>query len=67
MLPLKLKAAIAHLSKEEPVELFQWLGSFGEPRGTHSVLDIPAFSVGKVLRPLSPEDDILGEMLEDRF
>ena len=29
-----------------------------------SVLDIPTVSVGKVLKPLGPEDDLLAEMLE---
>ncbi len=35
-------------------------------QGRHSVLDIPPVSVGEVLRPLTAEDDILGEMLEGR-
>jgi hypothetical protein len=35
-------------------------------KGSHSVLDIPTFSVGKVLRPLTRDDDLLEEMLEDR-
>jgi predicted DNA-binding antitoxin AbrB/MazE fold protein len=30
----------------------------------HSVLDIPEVSLGKVLRPLAADDDLLGEMLE---
>ena len=34
--------------------------------GPHSVLDIPTVSVGAVLRPLTSDDDILGEMLEGR-
>jgi len=29
-----------------------------------NVLDIPTFSVGKILKPLGPDDDLLGEMLE---
>ena len=29
-----------------------------------NVLDIPTYSVGKVLKPLGPDDDLLGEMLE---
>jgi len=33
---------------------------------SRSVLDIPSVSVGEVLRPLSSEDDLLGEMLEGR-
>lgn len=32
----------------------------------HSVLDIPAVSLGRVLEPLAAEDDLLGEMLEAR-
>lgn len=35
-------------------------------KGPHSVLDIPPVSVGAVLRPLTSEDDLLGEMLEGR-
>ena len=36
--------------------------------GSHlgSVLDIPTVSVGSVLRPLTSDDDLLGEMLEGR-
>jgi hypothetical protein len=32
----------------------------------HSVLDIPPVSLGSILRPLTPDDDRLGEMLEGR-
>ena len=31
-----------------------------------SIRDIQPVSVGKILRPFSPDDDILGEMLEGR-
>jgi hypothetical protein len=31
-----------------------------------SILDIPPVSVGAVLRPLTSDDDLLGEMLEGR-
>lgn len=34
--------------------------------GGHSVLDIPPVSLGQMLRPLTPGDDLLGEMLEGR-
>lgn len=34
--------------------------------GGHSVLDIPPVSLGGVLKPLSSDDDLLGEMLEGR-
>ena len=29
-----------------------------------SLLDMPVLSVGKILKPLGPDDDLLGEMLE---
>lgn len=32
----------------------------------HSILDIPPVSMGKMLRPLGPDDDLLEEMLEGR-
>jgi hypothetical protein len=38
----------------------------GEGLQPHSILDIPAVSLGSVLRPLTPDDDLLGEMLEGR-
>jgi len=34
---------------------------------SHSVLDIPPVSVGAVLQPVTSDDDLLGEMLEDRL
>jgi hypothetical protein len=34
---------------------------------SHSILDIPTVSVGAVLRPLTSDDDLLGEMLEGRL
>jgi hypothetical protein len=37
-----------------------------EGRRPHSILDIPTVSVGAVLRPLTADDDLLGEMLADR-
>lgn len=33
---------------------------------SHSVLDILPVSLGPLLRPFAPGDDLLGEMLEDR-
>jgi hypothetical protein len=51
----------------EGQEVTIWVPS-GTSNGTqsYSLLDIPPVSVGAVLRPLSSEDDLLGEMLEDR-
>ncbi len=37
-----------------------------QPARKHSVLDIPPLNVGSILRPLGPDDDLLGEMLEGR-
>ena len=31
-----------------------------------SLRDIPTFNVGKILRPLTSDDDILGEMLDEK-
>ena len=33
---------------------------------SHSVFDIGTVSLGRVLRPLTSDDDLLGEMLEGR-
>jgi hypothetical protein len=33
---------------------------------SHSVLDIATVSLGSVIRPLTSDDDLLGEMLEGR-
>jgi len=63
----EIKVAIEQLSVEDQRKLRQWLGALGSPGRTHSVLDIPTVSIGKIIKPLSPDDDILGEMLEDRF
>lgn len=33
---------------------------------THGILDIPSVSLGRVLRPVAAEDDLLAEMLKSR-
>jgi predicted DNA-binding antitoxin AbrB/MazE fold protein len=38
----------------------------GMDAGRHSILDIRSVSLGQALRPLTPDDDLLGEMLEGR-
>lgn len=38
----------------------------GRPVQDHSVLDIEPVHLGRVLHPLSSDDDLLGEMLEGR-
>lgn len=35
-------------------------------RGHHSLLDIQPVHLGEVLKPLTSDDDLLGEMLEGR-
>jgi hypothetical protein len=42
------------------------VSSPGEGSRPHSVLDISPISLGPVLRMLTPDDDLLGEMLEGR-
>jgi hypothetical protein len=42
------------------------LGAWPTIARPHSILDIAPVSVGAVLRPLTAEDDLLGEMLEGR-
>ena len=42
------------------------LGAPSEGSQPHSILDILPVSVGAVLRPLTTDDDLLGEMLEGR-
>jgi hypothetical protein len=41
------------------------LNGVPEKRATHGLLDIAPVSLGSVLHPLSADDDLLGEMLED--
>ena len=55
---------VARLSRQEKREPQPGSRSSGQPR--HSVLDIPTARLGRVLLPLSPDDDLLGEMLEGR-
>lgn len=68
----EIQNAIDALTTVEKRQLLQFLFTrlraeeLSQPLRGHSVLDIPTFSVGAVLKPLSPDDDILGEMLEDR-
>ena len=38
----------------------------GLDAGRHSILDIRPVSLGQTLHPLTGDDDLLGEMLEDR-
>ena len=49
--------------RRAPAKRKSRLGS-GTP--IHSILDILPVSLGAILRPLTPHDDLLGEMLEGR-
>ena len=75
----EIEAAVESLPVTQQEALFHFLAarlgqlesreSQSSPEGSerpHSVLDIPTVQVGRVLRPLSSDDDILGEMLESR-
>ncbi len=43
------------------------IGKAQHAHETHSIMDIPPVSVGSVLRPMTADDDLLGEMLEGRL
>ena len=71
----EIEAAVETLPSPAQEELFAFLAArlgrgrtpqLSEPRepaiGRHSVLDIAPVHVGRVLRPLSPDDDLLGEI-----
>lgn len=65
---LEIEEAAARLPVEEQrllaTHLAARLSQAAEPpSGGHSVLDIPTVSVGRILKPLSPDDDLLDEML----
>jgi formylmethanofuran dehydrogenase subunit A len=57
-----------HLPEGQEVKVLSSDGkvSLRRGQGSHSYIDIPSVSVGTVLQPLTPDDDILGEMLEGR-
>lgn len=67
----EIEAAAEALPLEDQKSLLAWLSSRvrqkgGEVDRGHSVLDIETVSLGRVLRPLDADDDLLGEMLEGR-
>lgn len=71
----EIEEAVDALPPEEKKRLLRFIAerlssspanSTADARRQHAVLDIPPVSLGRVLRPLSPEDDLLGEMLEGR-
>ena len=67
----EIEAAAAALSLDEQKKLLNWLAARMRQdqlssKPAHSVLDIPPVSLGEILRPLTRDDDLLDEMLEDR-
>jgi hypothetical protein len=74
----EIETAAAALSPEDQQALVRYLltqldcegadaGSTPGPSpDDHSVLDIEPVHLGRVLRPLTSDDDLLGEMLEGR-
>jgi hypothetical protein len=71
----ELETAADALPAREKRELLQFLLTRLHEEGrdtahssvpSHSVLEIEPVSVGVILQPLSPDDDLLGEMLEGR-
>jgi hypothetical protein len=67
----EIERAADSLPLEQQESLLEWLAERMRRRrpnsaSPHSVLDIAPVSLGRVLRPLSAEDDLLGEMAEDR-
>jgi hypothetical protein len=67
----EIERAADALPQDQQESLFEWLSDrmrSRRPNSTspHSVLDIAPVSLGRVIRPLSPDDDLLGEMLEER-
>ena len=71
----KLETVVDALPPQQKRELLRFLVSrlreegidaAGLPVPGHSVLDIEPVSVGAMLQPLGPDDDLLGEMLEGR-
>jgi hypothetical protein len=72
----EIEAAADALSDEEKLHLISHLAArlrssakgreFSRGTGSHSILDIPTVSLGGMLRPLTSDDDLLGEMLDDQ-
>lgn len=66
----EIEQAAEALPQDQQEKLFEWLSERvrrGHLYSTslHSVLDIAPVSLGRAVRPLGPDDDLLGEMLEE--
>jgi hypothetical protein len=71
----EIERAADSLPPEQKKQLVQFLLTRLGPLGAatastspknHSILDIHPVHLGAILRPLTPDDDLLGEMLEGR-
>jgi len=67
----EIERAADALPPDQQESLFEWFSMRMRNRrlervAPHSVLDIAPVSLGGVIRPLTRDDDLLGEMLEDR-
>ena len=63
----EIEMAIPHLAAAELSHLERLIRTLRnrKPKRQHSALDLPPLKLGKVLKPLSNEDDLLEEMLDD--
>ena len=65
---LPMEGAIVITSAGKPVATLRATPELSQGQGPHSALDIKPSSVGGFLRPFPhPDDDILGEMLDNKF
>ena len=67
----EIERAADALPPDQQGSLLEWLAERMRRRRLgsappHSVLDIAPVSLGRVIRPLGPDDDLLGEMLDGR-
>jgi len=67
----EIEQAADALPLDQQESLYEWLAGRLRSRridspSPHSVLDIAPVSLGRVLRPLGPDDDLLEEMLQNQ-
>lgn len=66
---IEVEAIVPQFTVEELTELERFVHATRrqkEQATRQSLLDLPSYSVGEILRPLSSGDDLLGEMIEGR-
>jgi len=72
---IKVADFLSISASPEAVRLRRNLHAHGQNSGTMtvaasrrmSIVDFPPLSLGQMLRPLSPDDDLLGEMLDEAW